>query len=946
MSDFLYSDLKLAIPIILFPCGELSDSGKLFVQAISQEITSIDSSDKAFLEGCSERNIVAPVVTNVQVCLVHSISNLNLIKKRIQQDNKILFLKYITYLFFIDYSLNPDIESVKNLVTSLFHPDFLFHVCYFVYKGSESLLSKHSDDMHISFDSYSDDVAKENMKLFLTQRVLTILTTRIRNQIRPNTKNSLNYLLSTISSDKKEQFESIVRIAKKSKSDNATALELIGIFEHEYPGELRDAKFFEKAQYEKLWKENSQNDLINLLSSASASYVKANLITKALDCTLRAINYTYDFDLVNEAVKLVKQGANSSIYYHCCELISLLIRMNYVRKVPLYIYLISQYFSVELKIEFLIKTIEFISKQESGPIIIRELCFPIIKDNIFPSALDTPSMLEKCILYLKILSLAGNTLSQKDQSVIFNILKNLRIGDIKIPCEFGFKIQNEKFLKQKLVYEMNANSQTVSSTPFKYSYISAKADPRMITTTIGKPVQIEMEIYNPFVNLAVIVNAMPSEDYECSIIQCCLKTKQFSKARYTIIPIKEGKIKISSLIISIKNGFEIVNLTKEMTINVIGNSADFSFRSNLPLYQKLNLYDGEQFNLLFWLNNNGSNSIDKLDVRIGNDNIGNIALPLQPYSTLEVCHSLLVTNILQQITIDISAFQSNSDNSEIKATQNIVQPIQILPALYISSINLLDTTPEIDIDFSNLVFIAVDIVNASSSIFNYSAKFEAAAEIGFDFPGIISKKETNGILAENETTTFILAVQKDKILFDTISVSDKRFVDARKNEEERINHKLTAQERENINDRVKIASFIESNLIFKWRCNVSRNGVLVFSNVLPSQEVLDEIRIKRPKIFHSFDANPITTNKMVRLNVKFENSYVEKCKLVLDKYQDEEYGIVWEESLEKVHSNPDSPNEFVFTLYFCKPIHFDFRIAYRTSENIQGSTRIDVNVVE
>lgn len=720
---------------------------------------------------------------------------------------------------------------------------------------------------------------------------------------------------------------------------------------------------------------SSYEDLWLFYSQAAYYYSKSQNNFKVFDCAYRLLATFDNIQLIDEAinyllrsiedpkVKNTSVDIQEKVSLRAWEMLSLLLSKNYQRKVPLFSYLISEKMTGNAKIDFQLQTLNFLYKQKPGDFVIRDICYPIISQLLSSGSCLNP--LSKCKLALEFLSIAGPVLPLDDQDQIFHQIEDDSLGDIRIPCNLGFKTSNVQFIDRtnevRILDSDDSSKNSKANSLFKYSFLNSGSqdNKNSCIASIGSHVSFSLDIFNPFsIALPVLICAHENDNYDSKEYPHVLQAKTFTTVHCYVVPKQASTddqsdnitdTKITSIDVILAEGIEEVKLSEELSLTIVPNVPKFVVRTSLPIHQPMTLYDGELLNVKLWLTNNATIPIDELIVKSGNAVKGEneLNLPIMPYMSANTEFDLTIDRNMTKIDLDITARTKSCKKAE--TFSKLVQPLKIEPAISISSIQLLKSIPEIDIDMSNLIFIAIDIKNSSDSVFNYKAHFKAAAELGFDFPGIITKKETTGVLTEFETTVFILAVEKDQILSDSIEVENSRFINARRDEEERINQKLTSQQRKVLNDRVKVTAFIENNLVFKWFCRIGRSGLLPANTALPSLDVMNEIALKRPKLIHSFDMNPLVTNKRVNLNLQFVGAKIARCALRLGMLQDPEYGIVWEGTLMRTSEQAERKEDgdvFSFQLFFTRPGHFNFKVYYESEEKVKGHTRIDFDVNE
>lgn len=1027
-----YSDLQLSIPILLFPIEPISERGRKFLTKLANEFYFDVENDLAKL--LEELNFDVPKTIRAKVYIINNQAEYLILRKRLANETSLLFLRCFSATAFVDYSVNKNIENARGIVRALFRSD-RDSSSLVIYQASESLVEEYSDKTYLLFAAHTDESALANIQNHMNNIVYKSIRANFPHASKNETKKQFFMFLS---GEKEEQFRAFQHtLNKKGKFEiKAIALEMMGLFESMYEGEIREKKISNLISSEKLWEYDitstsysniaigspssnfmigssnitnpsiltssnnnstahssstdnlganmpappstsslaaSLEDLWLYYSQSAFFYSKSNNNLKVFDCAYRLLATFDNAQLIDEAINYLLKSiddpkirnssvdAQEKVSLRAWEMLSLMLSKNYQRKVPLFSYLISEKMTGNVKIDFQLQTLNFLYKQKPGDFVIRDVCYPIVSQLL--SSRSCLNSLSKCQLALQFLSIAGPILPLDDQDQIFHQIQDDSLGDIRIPCNLGFKASNVHFIDRanevRILDSDSASKNSKTDSLFKYNFLNnTRDDKNSCIVSVGSHVSFSLDIFNPFsIALPILICAHENENYDSKEYPHVLQAKTSTTVHCYVIPRQNSSddqsddittVKITSVDIILAEGVEVVKLNEDLTLTIVSNVPKFIIRTNLPINQPMNLYDGEILNVKLWLTNNSDVSIDDLIIKSGNTVKCDkeVNLPINPYMSANTEFDLTIDRNMTKIDLNVTA----RTNSCLKAESfsKIIQPLKIESAISISSIQLLKSIPEIDVDMSNLIFIAIDIKNSSNFVFNYKVYFKAAAELGFDFPGIITKKETPGVLTEFETTVFILAVEKDQILSDDIQVENSRFINARRDEEERINQKLTSEQRKTLNDRVKVTAFIENNLVFRWFCRIGRSGVLPANTALPSLDIMKEISLKRPKLIHSFDRNPLVTNKRVNLNVKFEGATIVRCALNLGMLQDPEYGIVWEGTLSRSkinnNNNEDDDNSFVFQLFFTKPGHFNFKVYYESDEKVKGHTRIDFDV--
>lgn len=1058
-----YSDLSLAIPVLLYPIEPISDEGIIFLEKLCSEFSFQIDADLERLLKEREYNVCKNVRAKIYV--MRTAEDFQILRQRLAFEPGLRFFNYFCVTAFVDYKVNQDIEGAREIAKKLFFLDKDIS-SLIIYRGidSQDLLNEFSANTHISFSIYNDERAIGSIQTFLSNQLCRSITNKIRKVPKGQSETrKRKYIFQFVSSDKEEQIDGFSKMLKeKLKEDDkhylAILLEIMGLFEMENEGELRERRILSQIPSEKYWEYelNASSNLStssNLLQSNSSIASSNNSIPgtprnattnldsplvqsgslmqqstpgssmqllssshadvsflfskaawyysqyqkrdkskndkvfdgkvqeisdrfKIIDCAFHILSVFDNKKLLSDTINLIFEAADSSnINYsdkylkqfllRAWEMVTILIHLNYQRRVPLYTYLVSTKLKGNAQIDFQIQTLNMMYIQKPGDVIARDICFPILTNLLSDESTLKP--LSKCQLILQFLSISGKFIGKDEQAALFFSLFSNKLGDIRIACNFGFKTSAAQFMprtNQIRILKENPQSDSTSG-PFKYNYLAKmkKKDTTSCIVPMGSYASISFSVFNPFqIDLSVLICAHDNDNYYSDVFPHVLKANSETVVHCNVIPKSispdNKPFEIESVDVIIAQALQKLKLNallppksknteKKLTLKAIPNVPEFATRTNLPLSQELDLFDGEILDVELWLNNTSKISIDHMNIQLVDKSKkeGKNDLSILPFSSVKTEFEFEINRAMSSLVLDISARSDQCPRAE--SYTQIIQPLSVQPGVFISSISLLDTIPEIDVDLSNIIFIALDIKNASSVVFNYSVYFKAAVDLGHEFPGILTKNKINGLLTENETTTFILAVEKDKIITDSLKVDDERFVEARKEEEKRCNGRPTHQQIQFVKNRVRAAVFIENNLVFEWTCGSGgRKGRIPINTAVPDPEVIHEINRKRPKITHQFDSPSLVINKRVNLNLKFENAKIVSCILHLGVFSDSDYGIAWDGTLEKSENDAIGENEYQFGLFFVKSGKFDLKVKYETEDKLTGHVRITADVSE
>ncbi|KAK8887038.1 hypothetical protein M9Y10_038074 [Tritrichomonas musculus] len=678
--------------------------------------------------------------------------------------NRDIFEKYKTddqlFFFFLD---NKNDKNESNLISSII--DFL---CPLIVQSIQN---------HVAAIVTTDNVSSR--KKMRTNKSVSAIP-----------RASLTFLSSSLP-DKVKIFTETIKIFENEKNvDNqkyGEMYELLGILEMEHPGTAKKYQLLDRIPNIYHWELEEKNDIL-LLFSLSASYFMKNLPLRALDCCFRIFSFFYNSASIsatsnssNNTLTAASNGSNSNIsasntafinnktitflidecivileklndedlmQNHGLELIAHISRLGQIRKIPMVCYQISKILRFRAKADFLLMGIRFIYEQNqcsNNQLLIQNLVEPMVeillKSVVFP--------LEKCSVIFKILSTIGDFLPKEKQDFLFMKMIDLSIGDVRIPCDIGLKVSYARIIPPSIeIIEINSIEKSQSNSIFLYNCLQKKphrsitdldSSASNIAIGVGSQFRIEFDLYNSFsLDLPVFIsctktNHCSSEDYPCP-----LKAKSNNTLVCCLTPFEEGEIVINSVDCVIYSGVQKIIFPYTLKVKAIDGVASFSVRTELPIKQTIELYDGEVYRVRMWITNTGSCEIDNLSLRFDPSYLkltnkmhkiydeSEISKVIPPSENILVNLDFEIVRQMESISFDVVA--QTPLNKSYEAVCHVEQPINVNLGLNIISISLLNHLPENRFDQSRFVFVAVNIKNNTEETFHYTASFSSPSK--------------------------------------------------------------------------------------------------------------------------------------------------------------------------------------------------------------------------
>ena len=961
-----YVDVTLAAPILVMAAGNTGEELKrtfrsLFGQTIPISLNQYSASFKSTLQS---KKMNGPDKVRAKYLKCKNVSEFLLFRDRLRDESQLFHLKCYSILIVIDVSLNKDTFRAITEQTKA----FLFDdeaVGYLYYRAWPELAEefRENDRIGMTFHTYSVESAIDGINNFAASQVVSALEKKIRAIPNPEDvkKKSIEQIISTNvlklcsveTSDVVGAFSDAFRQISDSKDSNSPKVgavyELMGMFEREFPGVLKTEKLQEKVSSPSgQWAvSDSASDATFLFAAAAEAYAKAKPpdAGKVTDVLLRIVA-SGGLEWIDKCVQSIKKNVGTLLMSaRAWELMNMTARQGRTRKVTLLAHLFQEYFSRDNRqaVDFTLEVIRLLGEQTTSPVVMRELFEPAVT-SLFTTPLDPARI---CSIVLDLLSRAGTVLSAEQQGKLFKKLEKLRGNDFIIPCNLGLQAGSASFGKSTMtILKPQENKGVANQGPFLYSFFGNKnTNLTSIEVGIGWPVKVELELLNPFqVDLPATV-MLRAENCKCRPTPLTLPANSKKTMECTVFPQVAGDFEITSFECQVYEGLQIVDLPRPLTGKVYDDTVKFACRTDLPIEQSLRLFVGERLSFHIWITNTGMISIDTLEIKFTGNlavDITPIALPITPSDSTSVDVSFTVSQGMKEVSFTAIA---GSANGGVKSVISVQQPIDVQSAIVISSIEPALSLPASNSELSELIFLAVNISNYSDSVFNYSASFAKSAQTSLGLKGIVSDKVQDGILASEQTTAFILAVEKDTLREASEVADAKKVMNAVKQEEELKGRKISSSERPAIRKRVGIASFIESNLILDWKCGGGRRGRLTDTATLPVPEVLDELALTRPHVKWTFagsEENVVGVCQPVEFVVTYEATEVTSCAILLGKYMDPDFGVAWNGSL--TQTNKAGDNKFSFVLFFAKPGEFTFQIEYHTNDDVTGQSSVTVVV--
>ncbi|KAH0792316.1 hypothetical protein GPJ56_003842 [Histomonas meleagridis] len=868
-------------------------------------------------------------------------------------------------IFLIDYSRNKNHQELCGCVKSQKFLPNSKTIGFIYYLATEDAADYQSDTTHISLAVYGEK-AIVNIKEFLTTLFLQSLRDsvetlkKIEKTSKPDFDTIIqNEVLSFLSIERNDISSSLMRTLQaleKGGQPNYTKLgtffEISALAESVFPGIASELKLEE--HYPSIpmmcgidvFAERQNIQYVLYIISASC-FLKAKSPTLVIGCILRAIqcspNPTFLINEITNFITKLQIGPQSQFFEMCAFELVYIAGKYCPRKVPLICYKFLNVFTFDAKADFQRHLFHVLLKSAPNDPVLRNLCSNLITSIITSG--QNPSIVSR--LLLDFLSSCGPSLSKEDQENLFSRLLGITMGDARYPCNFGLVARKVKFIQPKVTFKSQGRPAEQSSI-FKYSFLGNNSEQKEIEVGIGFKARVSFELFNPC-KIPLLTSIRITDIPNCIVYENSQTISGNSGTNIVcgFVPKEPGSYTISTIECIAYHCVQKIMFEQPLTVRVIPDVVQFKYRTDLPMTHKISVFEGEKLSFNVWIMNSGNIPIENIQLQFPDGvakTVSSPGLPVHPFTETMVNVQMTVADKMDRIKFDIVC---SSHLSEILTVSEFVQEIEVKPAISLARIYTLEKSPDISADFSKFIFIAFDIVNNSSTnIFDYSIAFEQPYDIGCKFKSIVSNVPRSGMLSTNETMVSIVAVEKE-ILRNANKVDVKRAVIAAQNEEDRIKGRLSKQQREDLDKRVAISIFLETNLKFEWKTTGGRIGVLSIHSVIPSAELLAELKCNRPEVicnFVSCEKEKVPINKKVTLKIQYPNTLVKKCKIDLGMYMDPSFGIAWGEKLEQM--DEVGKEEFEFTFFFTKPGKFSFGVEYSTATGICGFSCAKCMIVE
>ena len=490
-SQFLFTDVGLTYPIIVFPLGDLSEKAKSIYKIfdhLSLKCVIDASTNQELKQLCATKNVFLPNEINAKVFIVNSESEYLIVRNRFQLESSIPFLNWFLTINFIDGLINNDFEKIKKNAKflSLSTFDCNFFLLTRKTENNENDLSLLQNDCtflyclddQLNFHSMTKDIQSKFVS-FLCPLILKSLNRNVSSIVNfDSTSKSFNRRHSVSSQavsiiqrsalsflsvnllDKVHAFTDSLKTLESSKSNEyqkyGALFEMLGLVEEEVPGTIKKSQLPDHAiNCGPYWIFEDKNDAVTAYSVAATLFWNAKLPSKTLDCGYHILNYfckyqiggQYPLFVLKECRSLIASLSNEDIMEsRAFELIVLAYRLGLLRRIPLLIYQLSQLFKTDFQVDFLFMTLNFLymqSQKQEGNLFILQLATPIVDtlllSDIYP--------VEKCRLIFRLLSSIGPALCRNAQEHLFMRLIGITIGDLRIPCNLGFTSQSASVIR-------------------------------------------------------------------------------------------------------------------------------------------------------------------------------------------------------------------------------------------------------------------------------------------------------------------------------------------------------------------------------------------------------------------------------------------------------------------------------------------------------------------
>ena len=967
--SFNFTDLKLALPILILNGGKVSSDQMDLINSLSEAPIVVDFATLAeFSESCKEKSIEVPERIKLQFIYCSSIDEYIDISSILTRNYGIPFFSSFATLVIIDYSLNPKIQSVRNSISQLLPKRYNTGFVY--YKATEDIISLFAEDTHISFTSYG----KSGLKSHLIQFTTTIAFKGIMNDsdfvnyIAHITNKSskatvVKMMPCCLSFDNNDVIKAITQALKEQENseDFKTSIviyEIIGILEQSEPGICKRNKLLERVQVHQLqspWMDDQgpENDAVTCFSIAGSFANKSHMSNRMIDQGLHVISMGFTRYAETLSVLIDCNAGYTDMHLRALALVDIFAQMNKHGKAAFYAHKFSQSFP-EYKMRFQLQAVKMLSHGCGGNLVMTKIAAPIILE-LTKQPVESSEM---AALILNVLAQVGPSLPTPLQKSFFKKLSQINMSSV-VESKLGFEIRSfEQGQSTYLIRKNNLKRRPSKSYSdvFIYNCLQKKEKKAEMIAIINEPFKFYVTIFNPFcgsVPATILVPDQPTLRTERKIV--LLKPESETKVELSVKPTSLQPFTIKTLSCNVFCSSTTLTLPEPVSADVAPPTGIFCARTD---FVSRTYFIGESIKFNVWITNCGKSTITRASVSYEGDTntLQNELLPSR-----QACISCETTAEPSYDSIEITVACSGDDNS-FESYKVINIPYKAIPGIIPCSLTAIrEQVDNNNQSLDKVIYLSLGIANKSSMAFTIKASFDDNKGIVEEGnKAFLSSQERNDIVSAGNGITYIIPVLREKLNNCDNLATAHQLVYANSQMEEKLGRKLTPAERARVSKLTNIGCYIYTHLNLTWFTMDGNSGKLPQFK-LPSEDILDELETVReiPKITVIGEMNEeeeeegekqakrrsefvVPCSELVTLRVDFGKMRAKECELDIGQYIDPKYGILWDGNLLQQGEGPT----FDYKLCFTQISTFDVCIRYVSSTGIKGKLILTVKVVD
>ncbi|EAX89439.1 hypothetical protein TVAG_327810 [Trichomonas vaginalis G3] len=935
------TELPLAVPIFVLPAGVVTESELEVINKLNEKTTTIETKNAHdFNEFCLKRKLKHGDSFEAQFVPFNNLDEFLQYFNIFNLSGRFSFQDCYTVVVLIDFTVNLDVSRVQQNFEQIFqNAKFSKRIVYFLYNCPADELVE-IPRFYQLLQSFNLSTSTQTITNFVKPHVIDsiMMTDRFVNYAgkkkfahayESDTPNAFRI----VSHDPNMVIKSIEQFPKASDGSPemvAAICELHALVDEKYRGLIKPLS---KSMLElSPWSLNeSDSQAFCSFSAACGAYLKFNKFTKAVDCALHAMKMEQKVMTDKYILSIIANHISDDMEYRSWCFIKILEATNNFHKAALVSYRVGQAFKkhepiqgqIKKWIDFMIESIRIFHSRNAMGIELKTL-FSGILSEILESGLPI-SLYQSNKLFIEIFALQGPLLPPNTQRDLNSFLLTASNNDTNYSYKFPFSIIQAEAIPPQASIQL---PKTMSSV-FIYNAVS-KSNQNLVIP-VGYPQRIAAKIRNPYkipIKISYLVSHV--DGLQCERHNADFKALCDTDVICNVTPLVEGSFTIDSLMVCMYDIPTMVKLPQPITFKSVANAPTFTVRTDLPNNKTIEAYDGESLTFHVWvLNTSSRTEISQAQLQFRPDVIHTVTCSahdmfIEPFDERSFTITFVANTGMKNLSFSVVCTTS----SNVTSILSIDRPINVVPAITIYSIYPLPLVPEVPLTpQSNIVFLAVELLNSSSEALNVNCSFDRSAG---EFPGgfIGSEKLIGAIAGNGNNYVFLLAAARDELMKCIETFNDAQRAAALRSHVETVtNKKLTSNEFKVIRKQAAVGSFFEKHLSVEWNSANGRNGKVDMRLLQPEKSVIDLIEAENVtvslKVLNSYgheiqpDKVPVNSDIMIIVTTSKECN---SCSIMMFN----EPNVVWEDSLTQELNS----SEFKFKLYFIEQNTYNFTVRY------------------